>query len=217
MNKETVVKTLKELKEKSKKRNFSQSIDLIINLKNLNLKNPEEQVDFFTPLHYSKGKKVKVCALVGPELHPEAEKVCDMVIDQKDFDKYAADKKLTKKLAKEYDFFIAQANIMAKVATTFGRVFGPKKKMPNPKAGCVVPPKAALKPLYDKLQKTVRVYAKERPIIQIAVGNESMKDEEIIDNIMTIYDQIIHHLPGEENNIKSTFIKFTMGAPVKVK
>jgi len=106
---------------------------------------------------------------------------------------------------------------MAKVATTFGRVFGPKRKMPNPKAGCVVPPKASLKPLFEKLQKTVRIYAKERPILQVAVGNESMKDEEIADNIMTVYDQVIHHLPSEENNIRNLFIKLTMGAPIKVK
>jgi large subunit ribosomal protein L1 len=216
MNKETIQKALKELREKAKKRNFTQSIDLIFNLKGLNLKNAEQQMDFYLQLHYDKGKAAKVCALVGPELQPEASKVCDKTITQAEFDKFAKDKKLIKKLAEDYDFFIAQANIMAKVATTFGRVFGPRKKMPNPKAGCVVPPKASLKPLYERLQKTVRVYAKEKPLVQLAVGNEGMKDEEIIDNVMTAYDFLIHHLPAEKNNIKSVFIKLTMGAPVSL-
>src|SRR3990172_6920050 len=124
------------------------------------------------PLPYNRGKKISVCALVGPELAEEAKKVCDGAILSDDFGKYP-DKKEIKKLASKYDFFIAQANVMPKVATSFGRVFGPKGKMPNPKAGCIVPPNANLKTLYDKLQKTVRLYAKERPMIQIPVGNES--------------------------------------------
>ncbi|MBW3000140.1 50S ribosomal protein L1, partial [Candidatus Woesearchaeota archaeon] len=63
MNKETIQKALKELREKAKKRNFTQSIDLIFNLKGLNLKNAEQQMDFYLQLHYDKGKKSKVCAL----------------------------------------------------------------------------------------------------------------------------------------------------------
>ena len=67
MDKKQILSAIKELKEKHK-RNFKQSIDLIITLKDLNLKKPDEQVDFFAQLHYQKGKKITTCALVGPEL-----------------------------------------------------------------------------------------------------------------------------------------------------
>jgi len=173
-------------------------------------------VDIFLPLHYSKGKKTKVCALVGPELSAQAKEVCDFVVEHDDFPKYAKDKKLIKKLANGYDFFIAQANLMAEVAKTFGRVFGPKGKMPNPKAGCVVPPTANLKPLYEKLQTTVRISAKTTPSIQVIVGNEEMKDEEVLDNIMTVFNQVIHHLPAEKNNVRNIYLKLTMGKAMKV-
>ena len=216
MDAKQISEVLKKLKEETPKKKFNQSIDLIINLKNLNLKNPDEQIEFFAHLHNATGKKVKVCALVAQELEEEAKKICDLMITQKDFEKLAADKKQMKKLAKEYDFFIAQANIMAKVAGAFGRVLGPRGKMPNPKAGCVVPPKANLKPLYDNLQKTIKISAKKDPLIQCRVGKEDMDEAEVIDNIMTIYDQLIHHLPTEKNNIKSIFIKFTMSKPVKI-
>ena len=43
-----------------------------------------------------------------------------------------------------------------------------------------------------------------------------MDEAKIIDNIMTIYNQLIHNLPQEKNNIKSIFIKFTMSKPVKI-
>ena len=216
MNKEQFKEAIGTVKKNSAKRKFTQSFDLVINLKDINLKDDAQQIDIFIPLHYSKGKKTKICALVGPELSKQAKDVCDFVVAHDEFPKYAKDKKLTKKLAKDYDFFIAQANLMADVAKSFGRVFGPKGKMPNPKAGCVVPPNANLKQIYDRLQNTVRVAAKTAPSIQVIVGNEEMKDEEVLDNIMTVFNQVIHHLPAEKNNIKAIFLKLTMGTSVKV-
>ncbi|MFQ5475250.1 MAG: 50S ribosomal protein L1 [Candidatus Nanoarchaeia archaeon] len=216
MDKKTLQKALKDLKESSPKRNFSQSYDLIINLKDLNLKSADNQVDTFVALHYPTGKKRKICALVGPELKEEAQTVCDASITAEDFDKYVKDKKLTKKLAEEYDFFIAQANVMPKVAGAFGKVFGPKQKMPNPKAGCVVPPKTNLAPLYDRLQKTVRAVAKTSLSIKIRVGTESQKEEEVIDNIMTFFQSVVHTLPKEEHNLRSVYLKLTMSKPVKL-
>ncbi len=215
MDVQTIKNTLEELKKSSQKRNFSQTYDLIINLKDIDLKKPEQHVDFFLQLNHGIGKKVKVCALVGPETKENAQAVCDKVVLEDDFVQYK-DKKLLKKLANECDFFIAQANLMAKVAATFGRVLGTKGKMPNPKAGCVVPPKANIKPLYDKLQKTIRLVAKKDPIIHCKVGKDSMPDEEVIDNIKMVYDQLIHHLPREKNNVKSVYLKLTMGKPVKL-
>jgi len=216
MKKEDLLKSLKELKEKSEKRNFNQTIDLIITLKNLNLKKPEDQVDFFQSLHFPVGKKVKVCALVGPELIGQAKEVCDVAISVDDFDKYAKDKKAVKKIAQECDYFVAQANIMPKVAATFGKILGPKGKMPNPKAGCVIPPNANLKVLYSRMQKLVKLSAKVMPMIQCIVGKEDSKEEEIIDNILVVYDGLIHHLPGGKNNIKNVLLKLTMSKPVKL-
>ncbi len=214
MEKKTVLELLKKAGEQ--KRKFPQSFDLIFNLKDLDLKKPDQQVDFFATLPFSPKKKVRICALVGPEMAQDAKAVVDTVIVQDDFQRYGKDKKAARKLAKQHDFFVAQANFMAQVASAFGRVFGPRGKMPNPKAGCVVPPKAPLKPLYEKLQKTVKVSAKKDPIVQCVIGYEGMTDEQIADNIMALYDQLIHHLPQERNNIKSAFIKTTMGSPQRL-
>lgn len=215
MDKKQALEALTKARTDSKKRNFSQTFELILNLKDIDTKKPEGQLDFFVTLHHSSGKDRKVCAFVGPELKDEASKHCDHVILQSEFGKYT--KKIDmKKLAKGYDFFIAQANLMATVASAFGKVFGPKGKMPNPKAGCVVPPKTNLEPLMKGLKKMVRVNTKTSPMIQVPIGNESMDDEKILDNLMTVYDQVIHHLPSEENNIKTALVKLTMGKPIQV-
>jgi large subunit ribosomal protein L1 len=198
MDKNRVKEAIKKLKETSKKRNFKQRIDLIINLKGLDLKKSEQHVEAYIQLHYPKGKPVKICAFVGPELKDEAEKVCDTSIFVDDFPKYQKDKKLIKKLAQEHTFFIAQATAMPKLAQVFGKVLGTRGKMPNPKAGCVVPPKAALQPLYDRLQKMVVAKAKTQPVIKCSVGIEDQNEDEVIDNIMTIYNTVIHKLPAED-------------------
>jgi large subunit ribosomal protein L1 len=216
MDKKTVLETIKKLRESQKKRNFSQSVDLIVNLRDLDLKKPEEQVDFYVTLHHPTGKKKKICALVGPELMDEAKANCDKAIMSDDFDTYAKDKKLTKKLAAEFDFFIAQANIMPKVAAAFGKILGSRGRMPNPKAGCVVPPKTLLKPLYERLQNTTRVSAKLSPMVQVFVGKETLKDEELADNILDILSQLESKLIQGKNNIRNAFVKFTMSKSEKL-
>lgn len=215
MDKSVIAETIKKIKTDSKKRKFTQRIDMIVNLKNLDLKKVENQVDFYVTLTHDLGKKVKVCALVGPELQEESKNM-DKAVYVDDFGTFQKDKAAAKKLAEDYDYFVAQANVMPKVAGAFGRILGPRKKMPNPKAGCVVPPKANLKAVYEKLQRTVRISAKTAPLVQCAVGTEDMKEEDVIETIVYIYDQLIHHLPNEQNNIKSVSLKLTMGKPVKV-
>lgn len=215
MEKAQILKAVKTCREKTKKRNFNQSFDLILNLKNINIKKTENQKEFFIVLPHAT-KKRNICALVGGELKEQAKENCDKVVLSDEFPKYAKDKKAVKKLTEECDFFVAQANIMPQVATNFGRVFGPRNKMPNPKAGCIVPPKAQLKPVYEKLQKTVKASWKKSLVLQALIGTESMKDEEIADNIYAYYNAVLNQLPNELNNLKSSYLKLTMGSAVKV-
>lgn len=216
MDKEKFSKAIELVKNNSPKRKFKQTYDLIINLKDLDMKKPEQQVNNWVALRYNRGKKVRVCALIGPELAAQAKANCDTVVMSDDFPKYAENKIAVKKLAKTHDFFIAQANIMPDVAKTFGRILGSRGKMPNPKIGCVVPPNSNLKPLIEKLQKLIGLIAKTQLSIKCFIGTEDMKDEEILDNILTIYNNLSHSLPAEEKNIKNIQLKFTMGPPVTI-
>jgi len=215
MEKEKLLELIKKARENTKKRNFAQSFDIIVNLQHLSLNKPEEQIEFFIQLNYGKGRDNKVCALVGGELIEEAKKFFDNVITQDNFDKY--DVKAIKKLSSEYDLFVAQGDIMAQVAKYFGRVFGPRGKMPNPKAGCVVPPKGAnLQAIAKKLKNTLKASAKKSLVMQITVGNEKMKDDEIASNIIQFYKQLINTLPQHENNIRNIKLKLTMGKSVEL-
>jgi len=213
MKKQDFLNGLQKLEEH--KRKFPQSYELIINLKGLNLKKPEEQVEVFLELPHAPRKETKVAALVGGELAEHAKEVCDAAITTDDFIKYG-DKKSIKQLSRSYDFFIAQANIMPQVAKQFGRVFGPHGKMPNPKVGCVVPPNANLSPLVERLKTTIRAAAKVDASVKVKVGYEGQDLNHIAENMAAVYHAVFAKLPQEINNIKNVMIKKTMSPPVKI-
>ena len=211
-----VLDTIKTLKESSKKRNFTQTYDLVISLREIDLKQPDQKVDVFLQLPHDRGKKIKVCAFVGDELAKQAAEVCDKVIVLNDFINWAKDKKALKKLGRDFDFFIAQANLMGQIAGSFGRVLGTLGKMPNPKAGGVFPPNAQLKPLVERFRKLVRLITKNELAVKVMVGKENIDEKYVAENIMAIYNAVVHALPNGEHNVKHVSLKLTMSNPIEI-
>jgi len=202
---EELKKALDELR-KAKKRNFNQTIDLIINLKKYDFK--KNPLNLFVNLPH-KIKDKKICAFF------ETENENVKTITQKEFKKYS-DKAELKKLVKNFDFFIAQASLMPKVATVFGRFLGPVGKMPSPQLGVLIDAnEKTINELKEKINSSIKIRTKEASI-KLAIGKENMKDEEIIENILAVYDVILKSLPREKDNIKDVEIKFTMTKPQKI-
>ena len=196
---------LQELR-KEKKRNFSQSVDLIINLKGLDLKRENISAIIIIP-HKLKDKKV--CGFLDKKssLIP--------TITKPEFQKYK-DKKELKNLVKEYDFFIAIPQLMPSIATTFGKILGPSGKMPTPQLGILTQEtEEAIKQTLDKIFKSIKIRIKDASI-KTSIGNEAMKDEELIDNLTAVYNSIINVLPKKKDNIKNVMLKFTMTKPIKL-
>jgi len=215
LEKNQVLTTLQSLRNNSIKRNFSQSVDLLINLKDLNLKVPEENLNIFMQLPHNKTKLGKIAAFVGKELLPQAKEHCDFVIPFDKFEDFP--KRELKKIAKQVSFFIAQATVMPKVATSFGKLLGPSGKMPNPKAGCVVPHTIpTLKPVVDKLRKTIRIQTKNELAVKCSVGVDSMNNDQLAENVLAVYSAIVQAAPKAENNIQTSYLKLTMSGVAEV-
>jgi len=205
-NNEKFLKAVKQLRQTEKKVNFDQTVDLIVNLKNFNLKRDSFNIFVQVP-NKIKDKKV------GGFFEKKSELID--TIKQTEFVKYK-EKKDMKKLIKKYDFFMANAKLMPTIATNFGRVLGPAGKMPNPQLGIVaVEEDAAIKVILEKINSTVRIIVKE-PSIKVGVAKESLTDEQIVKNIMKVYNAIVDKLPKKAENVKSIYIKFSMDKPVKV-
>lgn len=205
--KEQLEKALKELRENNKQRKFIQTADLIINLQKFDVKKTPVNTFVFVP---HKIKEKKVCAFL------EVKNKDVPTITPSEFKKYS-DKKEIKKLTKKYDFFIAQANLMPQVATTFGRVLGPAGKMPSPQLGILVnADEKNINETIAKINQSVRIRLKE-PSLKISIAKENMGDKEIAENIISVYSALMKNLPRGKENIKNIEIKFTMTKPKKIK
>ena len=170
---------------RKEKRNFEQTVDLIVNLRGINIKKDSINAVVIVP---NKFKDKKVCAFLTKR-NSQVD-----TITQPEFAKYK-DKKELKKLAKKYDFFIASAPVMPAVASTFGKVLGPTGKMPTPQLGLLMQETDAnITALLKKLENSNKIKAKETSI-KISVGKEKMDDAKIIENINSIYNGIILPLP----------------------
>lgn len=215
MEDKKILEAIKQAREKGKKRKFSQSFDLFINLKEVDFKKGFKFDEYFV-LPEGRGKDVKICVFVDKDLITEAKKNCDFAVLKDDFPEYQKSKKDAKKLVRNYDTFIAQATIMPNVAKTFGKFLAVKGKMPSPKAGFVFPPKTDFKAILPKIKNTIKIKALKQPVIHCSIGTEKMNDEQILKNIKSIYDFVVKKLPREKENIKSVMIKLTMGPVVRL-
>lgn len=203
---EKFLKAIEKLRETDVKRNFDQTIDLIINLKNFDVR--KEAFNLFVEMPH-KIKEKKVFGFL--------EKKSELVesIKKNEFIRYK-EKKDIKRLIKDYDFFIANAKLMPSVASTFGRILGPAGKMPSPQLGIIsTEDELSIQSALDKIESTVRVKVKE-PSIKVAVAKESLTNEQILDNVLAVYQRILDNLPKKKENVKNILIKFSMDKPIKV-
>jgi large subunit ribosomal protein L1 len=213
LDQKTIINAIKEAKEKSKKRNFTQSVELILNLKDIDMKSPEGRIQERIELpHPSSEKPNKICVIATGELALKAKRAkANIVIEKDELGGLAGKKKDLRKIANDYDFFIAEAPLMPRVGKILGPTLGPRGKMPVP-----VPPTADISGLIKKYSKMVSVRMRNQPVIRCRVGTESMKEEEIAENVQTILRAIERKLKRGMKNIKTIYLKTSMGTPVKI-
>ena len=207
-----IIEAVKEAKEQAKPRNFTQSIDVIINIKDLDVRKPENRFSEEVALPNGRGKPIKIGVIADGELALGAKNAgVDVVISKEDLQEFGKDRKAAKKVVNSVDSFIAQADMMPLVGRFLGPILGPRNKMPKP-----VPASARIEPLLDRVQSTIKVGVKQQPSIQILVGTQDMEDEKLAENIEAVLAVLDRNLEKGRNQIKSMYIKATMGSVVRV-
>jgi len=208
--KENFVKAVQALKkaesELKKPTKFNQSVDLIINLRDYDIK--KTTINSFVLLPH-KIKEKKIAAFL--------EKKSNFIdtITKAEFEDFK-DKKKMKKLIAEYDFFIGAAKLMPAIAATFGRGLGPAGKMPSPQLGVVMAEdENTIKTLVKKIETAVKLRTKE-PTVKVSIGKQSDKDEDLAENAVVVFNEVFKNLPRAKENLKNVLIKYTMSKPVKV-
>jgi large subunit ribosomal protein L1 len=213
LDQKTILAAVKEAKEKSEKRKFNQSIELILKLHDVDMKSPEGKIQEVLELPHALEKPNKICVIASGEFAMKAKNAdADRVIERSELEALGGKKQDMRKIANGYDVFIAEAPLMPLVGKVLGPVLGPRGKMPLP-----VPPSADISGLIKKYRKTIVVRLRNQPIIQNRVAMENMKDEEIAENIQAILKILEAKLKKGTKNIRFAYIKTAMGTPVKIK
>jgi len=203
---------VKEAIEKSKKRNFLESVDLAINLKDVDLSIPKNRINEEVILPHGRGKEVKIAVFASGETALKAKDCADLVIPPEEIDKLAEDKRRARKMANEFDFFLAEAPFMGKIGKSLGIILGPRGKMPKP-----LPPGSDPCPLVQRLKHTVRMRSRDKRTFHVPVGTKEMDVEKIADNIEEVLKRLEAKLERGRQNIDSVYVKTTMGPAVKIK
>ncbi len=215
MRKQEAIEAVKKVREISPKRKFTQSVELMINFTGLDMKKPQNQVYVKVDLPFSTGKgsgKVLVFAKSDEFVEGLKNKV-DKIIEEKDLEALSKDKaKITEIMA--YDAIFSEGPVMLSVARFLGQQLAPKGKMPKPIMNLL-----SFDEVLSRAKTQVTVTNKKgkfMPVVQAVVGRETMKDEEIAANMVSIYDIVMNSLPQKKQNIKNAYVKLSMGPTVKV-
>jgi large subunit ribosomal protein L1 len=196
-----------------KKRNFQQSFELVLKLKDVDVKKTDLNINEVVFLPNKLAEQAKVCVFAAGDNALRAQRAgADKVIESAELDRLASEKRTAKKLAREYQFFLSDTSLMPKIGRVLGPFLGPKGRMPTP-----VPPNAPLESMLARYRTAVRVKSRGSLSVAGKIGDESLDDSKVADNALAVIGQVERKLPNGEKNIQSMTFKKSMGKPVKSK
>ncbi len=208
---EQIMDTLAKAREAAPPRGFEQSVDITINLRDLDMRQPDNRVNLRISLPNGVGGQ-KVLVFASGDLALRSRRAgADDVIEPAELNELANDRKAAKKRLSGYDVFIAEAPLMPTVGRVAGPILGPKGKMPTP-----VPPQAPIESILERERRVVVMRSRERPFVKCKVGKESMPDDDIASNVEAVLSNLNNSLKRGMNNVKSVYLKLTMGPAVKL-
>ncbi|QHS16286.1 50S ribosomal protein L1 [Halopenitus persicus] len=208
---DTIEEAVSRALEEAPERNFRETVDLAINLRDLDLNDPSNRVDESIVLPAGTGQETQIVVFAEGETAVRAEEVADEVLDSEDLEDLGGDDDAAKDLADETDFFIAEASLMQDIGRYLGTVLGPRGKMPTP-----LQPDDDVVETINRMKNTVQLRSGERRTFHTRVGAEDMSAEEIADNVDVIIRRLEADLEKGPLNIDGIFVKTTMGPAQEV-
>ena len=208
---DTIVDAVSRALDEAPQRNFRETVDLAINLRDLDLNDPSKRVDESIVLPAGTGQETQIVVFATGETALRAEDVADQVMDGNDLEDLGDDSDAAKDLADETDFFVAEADMMQDIGRYLGTVLGPRGKMPTP-----LQPDDDVVEVVNRMKNTVQLRSRDRRTFHTRVGAEDMSADEIAENIDVIVRRLEATLEKGPLNIDGVYVKTTMGPSVEV-
>ncbi|OVA06015.1 Ribosomal protein L1 [Macleaya cordata] len=198
---------------KEKKRNFTETVELQIGLKNYD---PQKDKRFSgsVKLPHIPRPKMKVCMLGDAQHVEEAEKIGLAYMDVEGLKKLNKNKKLVKKLAKKYHAFLASEAVIKQIP----RLLGPAYTLCYiaGKFPTLVTHQESLESKVNETKAMVKFQLKKVLCMGVAVGNLGMEEKQIFQNVQLSVNFLVSLLKKNWQNVRCLYLKSTMGKPVRI-
>ena len=211
LSNQQLAELVKKGKEQSAERKFAQSVEVMISLKEVDPKKTDLNINEIVYLPHPGAKQARVAYIGSGDLAFRAKNAkASLVMDPSQLENYGGSKKEAKKLARSYDFFLADTALMPRVGKVLGQALGPKGKIPSP-----VPPNSPIEAMINRMRTAVRVRSRGSLGVMAKVGDSKLTDPELADNIVAVVNAVTKKLPNGDRNIRTIMVKTTMGKPAK--
>ncbi|KAJ1976122.1 60S ribosomal protein L10A [Dimargaris cristalligena] len=193
-----------------KKRNFNETVELQIGLKNYD---PQRDKRFSGTIRLPNIPRpnMSVCVLGDAHHCDEAAESGLPSMSVEDLKKLNKNKKLIKKMAKKHDAFLASEVLIKQIPRLLGPGLHKAGKFPTP-----VSHNDKLVERADEIRGTIKFQLKKVLCLGVAVGHVEMNEDELLSNVMMSVNFLVSLLKKNWQNVKSLYIKSTMGAPQRL-
>lgn len=210
INEAELSKLIKDAKSQDKERKFKQTLEMYVILKDIDVKKGFAMNETIQ-LPKRLSQPTTVCVMAGGDMGLKAKSAnADRVVSSDELNTIAANKREARKFINNYDFFLADTQLMTTVGKVLGQLLGPRGKMPIP-----VPFNAPIESFLDRFRSSIRVKVKNSLSMSCKIGDESMDDGDVAANAHAILNAIEKKLPSGDKNIRKIIVKTSMGKPVK--
>ena len=208
---EKINQAIKDALENSPERKFVESVDISFTIKDVDLKNPNNRIKEEVRLPSGRGKELKIAMFAAGEAATKAKDAGIHVITPQEIEELGGKKGKAKKIANSYDFFLSEVPHMGLIGRYLGVVLGPRGKMPRP-----VPPTLDPSVIAAGLKSTVIVKSGDKMTFHASIGTAKQSQEELSANAMEIFNRVISKLERGVGNIRSLYIKTSMGPAQRI-
>jgi large subunit ribosomal protein L10Ae len=193
-----------------KKRNFTETVEIQITLKNYD---PQRDKRFSGTFKLPQIPRPNLkCCMLGNAAHCEqADRIGVDHMSVEDLKKLNKNKKLVKKLAKKYDFFMASDNMIKQIPRLLGPGLTKAGKFPT-----LLSSGEDMQEKIDEVKATIKFQMKKVMCLNVAVANVDMEKQQIIVNVQLAANFLASLLKKQWQNIGQMYIKSTMGPPQQI-
>lgn len=197
--------------ENNPKRNFIQSVELIVTFKDVDMKKGELKLREIVVLPKPPEKVKKVLVVPSFQQLEYAKKAePNVILTKEELQKLQGNKRAVKKLASQNDWFLISSESMALAGRILGPALGPRGKFPIP-----LPNTPDITEYILRFKRSTIVKTKDQPQTQVFIGTENQQIADLTENALAVLNTIESKV--NLSKIRNIYVKTTMGKVIKVK